>query len=54
VKLTSRELQINTGIASGQNVAPGTAEEELELPPDYFDLEGTNEEDEGGGDDEKK
>jgi len=54
VKLSSRELEINTGITAGQNMVPAAGTDDLELPPDYFDHDGTNEDEEGGEERDEK
>ena len=54
-KLVSQDLEVSSGVSEGSNLSPTSEEDMLDLPPDYFDIEGLNgdEGDEGDeGDDE--
>lgn len=44
VKLRSRNLEVNSGIMKGMNITTTSQENVLDLPPDYFETEPSNEE----------
>jgi hypothetical protein len=45
-KLVSRPVDVSSGVTAGTTNAPSSEEDMLDLPPDYFDIDGTmNDED---------
>jgi len=56
VKLVSQPIAICTGVTAGTNLPQSSEEDRLDLPPDYFDVDGTvihDGEDHDGPEDEK-
>ena len=55
VQLVSRSIEVSTGITVGTNLSQSSEEDMLDLPPNYFEVDGTmnGEDDDASPGDEK-